>query len=110
MIAGFAGLTSLIIQNWGGHPKLHIITYVFSGVLGFFVLVFALSLHFGDGFVAALAITLAGGFSAFAMLAALYGDWALGAMTDNLLGTPSGDSSGLYWSYFVLKRLTMFSS
>jgi hypothetical protein len=108
MIAGFSGLISLIIQNWSGHPKLHIITYVFSGVLGFCVLLFCLFML--EGFADGLATALALGFATFAMLAALYGDWALGAMTDNLLGTPSGDSSGLYWSYFILKRFTMFSA
>jgi len=108
MIAGFSGLISLVIENWKGHPKLHIITYVFGGVLGFCVLLFCLFML--DGVAEGLAAAVGLGFATFAALAALYGDWALGAMTDNLLGTPSGDSSGLYWSYFILKRLTMFSS
>ncbi|KAF9011847.1 hypothetical protein BDQ17DRAFT_792344 [Cyathus striatus] len=45
----------------------------------------------------------------FTVLAAFYSDWALGMMTDNLIGLPSGDNSALFWSYFVAKRLTMFS-
>jgi len=106
MIAGFVGLTSLMIPAWSSNPKLRIITYAFSGVLGFFILFFCLALFYSvsDGLVA----IAFGGFGVFATLAALYGDWALGAMANNLLGTPSGDSSGLYWSYFILKRLTMF--
>jgi len=106
MIVGFVGLASLIIQNWSGHSKLHTITYVFSGVMVFFGLVFSLLVSgFGGMWVAPFFW-----FAVFAGLAALYGDWALGAMVDNLLGMPSGDSSCLYWSYFILKRLTMFSS
>jgi hypothetical protein len=108
MIVGFTGLVSLIISNWHDHPKLHVITYAFGGVFGFFILLWSLSMldGFTDGLGAAVMLWLA----SFTTLAALYGDWALGAMTDNLLGTPSGDSAGLYWSYFILKRLTMFSS
>jgi len=108
MIAGFTGLISLIIHHWKGDTKLHIITYVFGGVLGFCVLIVGLAMY-GDGSGGA-GTTAMVGFLAFTVLAALYGDWALGAMADNLLGTPSGDSSGLYWSYFILKRLTMCSS
>jgi len=107
MIAGFTGLISLIIRNWSGHQKLHIITYAFGGVLGACVLLSCLAML--DGFTEGLGTAAGVFFIVFSTLAALYGDWALGAMTDNLLGTPSGDSSGLYWAYWVLKRLTMFS-
>jgi hypothetical protein len=101
MVVGFTGLVSLIVHNWSDRPKFHIITYVFAGayvtaiissaVLGFRGLVLQTS------FIGVL-------------LVAGYGDWALGVMSNNLLGVPSGDSSALYWSYFILKRLTMFSS
>lgn len=106
MIVGFVGVVSLIIENWTGHHKLHTITYVFSGVMGFFVLILSL---FASG-IGGMWVAPFFWFAVFAGLAALYGDWALGAMVDNLLGMPSGDSSFLYWSYFILKRLTMFSS
>ena len=107
MIAGFIGLISLIIRNWGAHPKLHIITYVFAGVFGFIILLstFTFFIGIGEGLAATFGITLI----TFAALAALYGDWALGAMTNNLWGFPSQDSFGLYVSYLILKRLTMFS-
>jgi len=104
MLAGFAGLVSLIIQNWRGHNVLHIITYVFSGFIALTVLGVVLA---GGGGMLPAAFFF---FTVFASLAALYGDWALGAMVGNLLGTPSGDSGTLYWSYFLLKRLTMFST
>jgi len=105
MIAGFVGLVSLISQNWSGHRKLHTITYAFSGVMAFFILVLGfITSKIGDMWEAPFLW-----FAVFTGLAALYGDWALGAMVDNLLGTPSGDSSYLYWLYFILKRLTMLS-
>ncbi|TFK69619.1 hypothetical protein BDN72DRAFT_767720 [Pluteus cervinus] len=44
-----------------------------------------------------------------AFLPALYCDWALGIMTGNLVGVPTEDNSVFYWTYFVCKRLTMFS-
>src|SRR5262245_15476049 len=108
MIAGFTGIVSLVFHNWGGHPKLHIITYVFSGVLGFFFF-FALMFKFIRKKAGCPLVLFGILFISFTVLSALYGDWALGAMTNNLLGKPSGDSAGFYWSYFVLKRLTMFS-
>ena len=39
----------------------------------------------------------------------IYSDWALGMMTGNISGLPSGDVAPLYWSYFVGKRLPMLS-
>jgi hypothetical protein len=102
VVVGLTGLISLIIHNWADHTKLHIITYVFSGAFVFFPLSFCLKYGFKDGYGLVL--------MAFIILAAPYGDWALGTMSDNLLGVPSGDSSALYWSYFILKRFTMLSS
>ncbi|KIJ57272.1 hypothetical protein M422DRAFT_149965 [Sphaerobolus stellatus SS14] len=43
----------------------------------------------------------------FIILAALYGDLVLGFLSHNLIGLPSGDNAGLFWSYFVAKRLSM---
>jgi hypothetical protein len=31
-------------------------------------------------------------------------NWALGMMTGNIVGLPSGDVAALYWSYFVGKN------
>jgi hypothetical protein len=105
MLTGFVGLISLIIREWHGHSKLHTIIYVFSGVFGFFVVISGFLLSLDGGLV----IALISSFLVFTMLSALFCDWSLGAMTNNLLGMPSGDSASLYWSYFALKRLTMFS-
>jgi hypothetical protein len=108
MIAGFAGLISLILQDWSHNRKLHIITYVFGGIWGLLLLGIVFALWFvenEDPLLSALIFCI----MVFTTLAALYGDWALAAMVDNLWGMPSGDSRGLYWSYLILKRLTMFS-
>jgi len=40
--------------------------------------------------------------------AALYSDWALGVMTENLAGVPSSDIRVLYWIYFAAKRIPLF--
>lgn len=106
MLAGFSGLVSLLISNWKEHHKLAIITYAFGGVLGAFILFYMVTLC-GDPSLRWSQPIL--WFIMFAALSALYADWALGAMTDNLFGKPSGDTTVLYWSYFFLKRLTMFS-
>jgi hypothetical protein len=42
--------------------------------------------------------------AAFGILAVFYSDWALGMMTGNIVGLPSGDVAALYWSYFVGKN------
>jgi hypothetical protein len=108
MIAGFAGLVSLILQDWSHNRKLHIITYAFGGIGGLLLLAFVFALWFVENKDPLLS-TLVFCVMVFSTLVALYGDWALAAMVDNLWGTPSGDSIGLYWSYLILKRLTMFS-
>ena len=47
--------------------------------------------------------------TSFFSLAALYGDWALGSMVGNILGTPNSDNIYFYVAYLVLKRFTMLS-
>ena len=49
------------------------------------------------------------GLAAFGILAVFYSDWALGVMTGNISGLPSGDVAPLYWSYFVGKRLPILN-
>jgi len=102
MIAGFTGLVSLIKENWHTYRNIAVVTYTFAGIALFFGLAIFASRQPRDllwGYYTAVLI----------ILAPLYADWALGAMADNLLGVPSGDSAPLYWSYFVLKRFTMIS-
>jgi hypothetical protein len=42
-------------------------------------------------------------------LSAVYSDWCLAIMLDNLVGVPSSDNLVFYWTYFVAKRLAMLS-
>lgn len=43
------------------------------------------------------------------MLAAFYSDWVLGAVTGNLVGTPDSSNKMVYWTYFIAKRIPLFS-
>jgi hypothetical protein len=96
MIAGFMGLMSLISRNWSNYPKLHIVLSVFAGLTCFVVFGISLAFRAFDFKVYPLVVQ----FLMFIMLSALFCDWSLGAMTNNLLGMPSESSAGLYWSYF----------
>jgi hypothetical protein len=110
MFAGFAGLVSLIIREWRGHTELPVVTYAFAGItVGFSLVIGIIGYCINEKVGQSIGVGAFGTFVIFSGLAAFYCDWALGAMADNLFGTPSGDSATLYWSYFVLKRLTMFS-
>lgn len=114
MVAGFIGLISLMKENWVGFPAdneppqaVAIITYAFVGtVVLFFLLILLVSRKDGN-FRWLMAI---GGTSIiFTMLSALWCDWELAALVNNLSGVPSGDVTVLYWSYFTVKRLPMLS-
>jgi hypothetical protein len=43
------------------------------------------------------------------ILSALYADWVLGCIAENLVGAPSSDNAMFYWTYFFAKRLPMLS-
>jgi hypothetical protein len=43
------------------------------------------------------------------LLFPFFADLALGIMAHNLVGTPSGDNVALFWSYILVKRLSMIS-
>ncbi|TFK31959.1 hypothetical protein BDQ12DRAFT_639416 [Crucibulum laeve] len=126
MFAGMSGLMSLVVKHWydAGVRK---ITIAFYSIVGIGAVIVFIGIYRGLTSkpkyepvtgekkkdeervwywgIGGLAFSV----SLFTVLAAFYGDWTLGMMTNNLVGLPSGDNSGLYWSYFVAKRLTMFS-
>ena len=107
MVAGMTGLISLVSYHLNFNNPLKILSYC---MLGVFSVIFGGSRFLFDGKPQDIFIrTMALSFVAFMFLAALYSDWALGLMTDNLIGTPSKDNSAFYWTYWVAKRLTMFS-
>ncbi|KAF8953541.1 hypothetical protein BDZ97DRAFT_1871817 [Flammula alnicola] len=114
MMAGMVGLMNLVVKVAHDIPELLDLTIAFYGIIGAGLVVGTLGMlivcwwgggvpekMIATGFLATLA--------SFIVLSAFYSDWSLGIMLNNLLGTPSGDSSGFYWTYFIAKRLTMFS-
>jgi hypothetical protein len=111
LIVGLVGLGSVVKETWNDNT-IRIITYVFGSVCGLVALVFAVGGLFDvrknentDGLLAgpgaAIVVTV--------VLGALYSDWILGTIAYNLVGVPSSDIAILYWTYFVAKRLPMFS-
>jgi hypothetical protein len=123
VVAGLAGLFSLVGQTIMTNKDVKIITAVFGGV--------TLALAAVTGLVVCCALIsdskssashlfesmFASGISAvgisvglFAILGAFYSDWILAAIAENLSGAPSSDNAALYWSYFAAKRLPFFSS
>jgi hypothetical protein len=124
MFAGISGLMSLVVQHLDnvGVRKL---TIAFYSIIGIGVLIFLIGMCRGVSRKAKSSKSEddkdgekvwywgIGGFgfsfTLFTILAAFYGDWALGMLVHNLVGLPSGDSTGLYWGYWLAKRLTLFS-
>jgi len=121
MFAGISGLMSLVVQHLD-NVGLRKLTIAFYSIIGIGVLIFLIGMFRGasrkvksvdDDDGEKVWYWGIGGFgfsfTLFTILAAFYGDWALGMMVHNLVGLPSGDNSGLYWSYWLAKRLTLFS-
>jgi len=114
MIAGITGLMSLVVKVAPYVPDVVRLTIAFYFIVGAALIVSIATMLImcwkGGGAPGKVAAT---GFAVttalFIVLSAFYSDWCLGLMLDNLWGTPSSDSSGLYWTYFIAKRLTMFS-
>jgi hypothetical protein len=113
IVVGLTGLLSLVSEAIADNAKLKIITYVFGGSVGLPLVVGIFSFTYwicacgratkDGGKLAKSSFKIAAGL--FGILAALYSDWALAAMTGNWIGTPSEDKQGLYWTYFGAKRL-----
>lgn len=107
MLVGFVGLISLIVQNWPvANNKLHLVVEIFGALLGLGLMVMALSTICCKWEKASKVVTI--GVCIFLIVAVLFGDWALGAMANNLVGVPTNDQT-LYYLYWISKRLTMFS-
>ncbi|KAJ3535627.1 hypothetical protein NMY22_g6403 [Coprinellus aureogranulatus] len=116
MFAGVVGLMALVVKDHKVHPGVLKLTAGFYTVVGAGVLVVAAGVLYRlrnaeDGPTARRLVF--GGLiwmvGTFSVLAVFYSDWALGMMTDNIPGLPSGDASALYWTYWISKRLPMFS-
>ncbi|TEB26885.1 hypothetical protein FA13DRAFT_1737095 [Coprinellus micaceus] len=103
MFAGVAGLMALVVKDRRRHAGVLKLTAGFYVVVG--------QANAGDRSTARRLVF--GGLvwvvGTFSILAVFYSDWALGMLTDNIPGLPSGDASALYWTYWISKRLPMFS-
>lgn len=116
MLAGIIGLMSLIHKFGHGHQGITKLTASFYTIVGIGIITYLLGSIYtlfnlsSLGIIYKIAVGgLIWGLAAFGILAVFYSDWALGMMTGNISGLPSGDVAPLYWSYFVGKRLPMFS-
>ncbi|KAJ3515613.1 hypothetical protein NLJ89_g1651 [Agrocybe chaxingu] len=114
MMAGMTGLMDLVVKVAPFIPDIMRLTIAFYLVVGAGLIVGVIAMIIicwwgggAPGKVAATGIAVTLGL--FLVLSAFYSDWCLGIMLDNLIGTPSSDASAFYWTYFVAKRLTMFS-
>jgi hypothetical protein len=116
MFAGVAGLMALVVKDRRRHAGVLKLTAGFYVVVGAGVLAVIAGVLYrlrnaGDRSTARRLVF--GGLvwvvGTFSILAVFYSDWALGMLTDNIPGLPSGDASALYWTYWISKRLPMFS-
>ena len=109
MIAGFVGLVSLVSENWNNSStKLHTVTLVFGIPVGLCGALIAYGCCSEHGSAEDVSVGLAVLIPGFLLLSVVYSDWALGTMTNNLVGTPV-DNKVLFWCYWVSKRFTMLS-
>ncbi|CCX15253.1 Similar to hypothetical protein CC1G_06935 [Coprinopsis cinerea okayama7 len=104
-IVGLTGLISLVIMAWENN-FIQISTFVVSGCAGIAIDVTLLSFKddtedVGRKIVVCLMFLGA--------LTALWSDWVLAGLADNLIGVPSSDNAVLYFGYFAAKRLPFFS-
>lgn len=121
LIAGIAGLFSLVSETIESNHDVKIVTGTFGGAIGLGGLVGLLLTDIGpldfddeDACVCAM-ITIVLGWVAssvpwLCLFGVLYSDWVLGAIAGNLAGSPSSDNAALYWTYFVAKRLPLLFS
>lgn len=116
-VVGFVGIVNLVKGNIGSNAQLRIITYVFAGAAGVVTLatmVCALAVYPSQRY---LSSNIFGSFLfgcvcclvCLTVLFALYSDWVLGTLAEDLTGAPSQDVVVFYVTYFMAKRLPMFS-
>ncbi|KAA8913659.1 hypothetical protein FN846DRAFT_929122 [Sphaerosporella brunnea] len=108
LLTGFAGLLSLVFEAWDDHV-IRLSSEIFGGIAGG---VLALTFLYycvsgGDSDAVRRSFTVI--FVTFGTLPALYSDWVLAGLADNLIGVPSSDNALLYFGYFASKRIPFFS-
>ncbi|KAF8647317.1 hypothetical protein AX16_006779 [Volvariella volvacea WC 439] len=115
MIPGMVGLMNLVRNHWDSSITLKLLTLVFYAL----VLIGVVTGLWIAGWLCCCCCCIFSGTSlgygllvsvfSFIIGSALYSDWALGVMSGNLLGIPSGDATKLYWAYWAVERLPMLS-
>lgn len=116
MFAGIVGVMTLAVKNFENKAVVKL-TAGFYTVVGTGILIVLAGLLYrirnaSESGTTARKIVFGGLIwvvATFSILAVFYSDWALGMMTDNITGLPSGDTAALYWTYWISKRLPMFS-
>lgn len=116
MFAGIVGVMTLAVKNIENRAVVKL-TAGFYAVVGTGILIVVAGLLYRirnaeESGTTARKIVFGGLIwvvATFSILAVFYSDWALGMMTDNITGLPSGDTAALYWTYWISKRLPMFS-
>jgi hypothetical protein len=113
IIVGMSGLISLVHHNWHNH-LVQLVTVAFAGVIFgtavvFAALVLCSSGGGADAFFVGSVVGVGTIVSLIGVLSAFYSDWILAAVMGNMVGQPSSDIAPLYWTYFVAKRLPLFS-
>jgi hypothetical protein len=106
MALGLAGLSSLANDAWVYSRVIRLVTMAFGGVtVGSIALAILYYCCGGDWEVLCRNI-----FLIFGILPALYSDWVLAGLANNIIGVPSSDNRVLYIAYLVAKRFPFFSS
>ena len=112
---GFVGIMAVVGENVWGNDTLVWITVGFGVAAGLVALVAACaacpSRGSGDmkGRAWASGITFSAAVTTITVLFAFYSDWALAAVSGNLVGTPTKHNAVLYYFFWVAKRLPMLS-
>ncbi|KAK8878846.1 hypothetical protein PGQ11_000140 [Apiospora arundinis] len=113
--AGVAGTIAISLPHYMAeminhrYGPLFILTSVFAGLLMLPLIImiwFCCVLEASAKFIMG---TLAYVVLAVTILALPWMDWALGLITGNMAGIPSGDAKALYFGYIVAKRLGLLS-
>ncbi|KAH8801728.1 hypothetical protein F5884DRAFT_837833 [Xylogone sp. PMI_703] len=123
---GMTGLVSLVLQTIRTNHTVLIVTAVFGSITLAVSVVCALfacwrlmgnhgveghelqsGLHAG---IYSSGVGLVVSLGVLGALGAFYSDWVLAAVAANMTGNPSSDNAGLFWCYFIAKRLPFFFS
>jgi hypothetical protein len=102
VMVGYSGLFSLVRQSWHIHAVRDLtISYILVTCTFILLGLFSKS----GAFATSVGLFTIG----TGMIAALYSDWILAAISGNYGGVPDGNNEVLYWTYFAAKRLPFAS-